>query len=74
MFSSPSLSAPQHGLEPALAQHIPELGDDVTFATRDRQGWSEVIFYKFVAVLILSAKSSLDHSNQASVETIGRLQ
>ena len=27
----------------ALAQHIPELDDDVTFATRDKQGWREVV-------------------------------
>lgn len=63
-------------LDPALAQHIPELGNDVTFATRDRQGGEdfEVIFYKFVPVLILTAKSSLDHSNHASLEASGRLQ
>lgn len=64
-------------LEPALAQHIPELGDDVTLATRDMQGWSgyfEVIFYKFVPVLILTVKSPLDLRNHASVEAIGRLQ
>lgn len=63
-------------LQPALAQHIPELGDDVTFATRDRQGGVEyeVILYKFVPALILNAKSLLDHSNHASAEAIGRLQ
>lgn len=45
-------------LQPALAQDIPELGDDVTFATRDRQGGVEfeVILYKFVPALILTGK------------------
>lgn len=63
-------------LEPALAQQIPELGDDVIYATRDRQGGVqfEVMFYEFVPALILTAKFLLDHNNHASVEAIGRLQ